>query len=66
MAQRAERVAFGLERLLVALKLQKEPGLSAKLDQLFKDIQSRPDFASQKFSAHLKEFETEWNKIPAK
>ena len=66
LAQRAERVAFGLERLLVALQMQKEPALSAKLDQLFQDIQSRPDFAAQKFAGHLKEFETEWNQLPAK
>jgi hypothetical protein len=62
LAQRAERLALGLERLLVALNLHKHPALSPKLDQLFKDVQSRPDFSARQFAEHLKAFETEWKK----
>jgi len=61
LAQRAERVVVGLERLLVALKLNKDTTLSPKLDELFKDVQSRPDFDVKKFAAHLQEFEAAWN-----
>ncbi len=63
LARRAEAIVLGLERLLVALR-QQDPALSAKLDQLFKDIQSRPDFSGKEFSQHLKEFETELKRAP--
>jgi post-segregation antitoxin (ccd killing protein) len=61
-AHRAERLVLGLERLLVALKLDKSPALSNSLDQLFKDIQSRPDFSPKEFAGHLKELENGLNK----
>jgi hypothetical protein len=57
LAPEAERTTIGIERLLVALDLHKETTLSAKLDQLFADIQSRPDFDGKKFAEHLKDFE---------
>jgi hypothetical protein len=56
-AVRAERLVLGLERLLVALKLDKNSALSPKLDQLFKDVQSRPSFSPKQFAEHLKSFE---------
>ncbi len=56
-AVRAERLVLGLERLLVALKLEKNSNLSPKLDQLFKDVQSRPGFSPKQFGEHLKAFE---------
>jgi hypothetical protein len=56
-AVRAERLVLGLERLLVALKLEKNSNLSPKLDQLFKDVQSRPSFSPKPFAEHLKAFE---------
>ena len=59
LPQRAERLVLGLERLLVALKLDKHPALSSKLDQLFKDVQSRPDFSGKQFADHLKAFADE-------
>ena len=59
LPQRAERLVLGLERPLVALKLNKNPVLSAKLDQLFKDVQSRPDFSPKLFAQHLKAFADE-------
>jgi hypothetical protein len=55
-AIRAERLVLGLERLLVALQLNKNSMLSPKLDQLFKDIQSRPSFSPNQFAEHLKSF----------
>lgn len=55
-AQQAERTVLGLERLLVALKLDEHPALSPKLDQLFKDVQSRPDFSAKQFADDLKAF----------
>jgi hypothetical protein len=55
-AVRAERLVLGLERLLVALKLEKNSDLSPKLDQLFKDVQSRPSFSPKQFAEHLKAF----------
>lgn len=55
-AQRAERLVLGLERLAVALKLNNNPALSPRLDQLFKDVQSRPDFSPRQFAEHLKAF----------
>jgi hypothetical protein len=54
---RAERMTLALERLLVALDLHKSPTLSERLDALFKDIQSRPEFEPKKFAEHLREFE---------
>jgi hypothetical protein len=57
LAHRAERVTLGLERLLVALDWHKQPAVSNALDQLFKDIQSRPDFDPKKFAEELKAFQ---------
>jgi len=65
LAQQAERTVLGLERLLVALKLDKNPTLSPKLDQLFKDVQSRPDFSPKDFSEHLKAFADELKDVSA-
>jgi hypothetical protein len=56
VAQRAERTVLGLERLLVSLKWSKHPALSPRLDELFKDVQSRPDFSPTAFAGHLKSF----------
>ncbi len=64
LVQRAERLVLGLERLLVTLSLNKNAALSLKLDELFKDVQSRPDFDAKTFAAHLKEFEAIWNQTP--
>ena len=66
LPQRAERLVLGLERLLVAIKLNKHSTISPKLDELFKDVQSRPDFEPGNFAEHLKEFEAEVRKLPAK
>jgi hypothetical protein len=55
-AHRAERIVLGLERLLVALNVDQKSAASVKLDVLFKDIQSRPDFEPEKFAEHLREF----------
>ena len=63
IAQRAERLVLGLERLMVALKWNKHATLSPKLDQLFQDIQSRPDFSPKKFAGHLKVFADELNTV---
>jgi hypothetical protein len=57
LAHRAERLVLGLERLLIALGVDRKSPASAKLDVLFQDIQSRPDFDAKKFAEHLKEFE---------
>ena len=56
VAQRAERTVLGLERLLVGLKWNTNSALSPKLDELFKDVQSRPDFSPAAFATHLKSF----------
>ena len=56
-ARRAERLVLGLDRLLSALKPEKKSAPSVKLDQLFKDAQSLPDFDPARFAAHLAEFE---------
>jgi len=64
VAQRAERLVLGLERLLVSLKWNKQPALSSKLDELFQDVQSRPDFSPASFAEHLKSFSTELPKLP--
>ena len=64
IVQRAERISLGLERLLVALDLHKSPALSARLDALFKDVQSRPDFSPKQFSEHLQAFRAELDKLP--
>ena len=66
LARRSEIIVLGLDRLLVALRWHKHPALSAKLDQLFKDVQSRPDFEPRMFSEHLKEFEAELKKLYAR
>ena len=60
---RAERLVMAVERALVALKLDKDPVFTSKLDRLFKDIQSRPDFEPKVFAEHLKEFDSEWIKV---
>ena len=57
LAQRAERLVLGLERLLLALGIDRKAPASAKLDLLFQDVQSRLDFNSKKFAEHLKQFE---------
>ncbi len=64
IVQRAERITLGLERLLVTLNLQTTPALSARLDALFKDIQSRPDFSPKQFAEHLQAFRIELDKLP--
>lgn len=56
-ARRAERLVLGLDRLLAPLKLEKKSPPNVKLDQLFKDAQSLPDFDPARFAAHLAEFE---------
>ena len=56
IAQRAERMVLGLERLLVAIKWNKDAAFSPKLDGLFKAVQSRPDFRSAEFASALKSF----------
>jgi len=56
LAFRAERVVIGLERLLIGLGLDAKSPASIKLDVLFRDIQSRPDFDAKVFADHLKEF----------
>lgn len=62
LAQQAERTVLGLERLLVALKFDKHPAVSPKLDQLFEDVQSRPDFSPKQFAEHLRAFDEELKK----
>jgi hypothetical protein len=57
LGQRAERLVFGIDRLLVALGVDKKSSASVKLDQLFKDVQSRADFDPKGFAKHLAEFE---------
>ena len=64
IVQRAERITLGLDRLLVALSLHKSPALSARLDALFKDIQSRPDFSPKQFTEHLQALRVELDKLP--
>ena len=64
IAQRAERLVLGLERLLVSLKWNKHPSLSPKLDELFKDVQSRPDFSPAAFAEHLKSFSEALKAVP--
>jgi Cytochrome c554 and c-prime len=64
VAQRAERTVLGLERLLVSLKWNKHPALNPKLDELFRDVQSRPDFSPTVFAGHLKSFSAELAKLP--
>lgn len=56
-AQHAERLVLGLDRLTVALGINKNPALNPKLDALFKGVQSRPDFDAKKFAADLAAFE---------
>jgi hypothetical protein len=62
-AQRAERLVLGLDRLIVALGTPKNSPLSAQLDLLFKDIQSRPDFSPKTFAEHLQAFAAEAAKL---
>ena len=64
LAQRAERTVLGMERLLVSLKWNNHPALSPRLDELFKAVQSRPDFSPATFAGHLKSFSTELAKLP--
>jgi hypothetical protein len=56
-AQHAERLVLGLERLTVSLGINKNAAVSPKLDALFKDVQSRPDFDAKKFASDLAAFE---------
>ena len=63
-AHRAERVVLGLERLMVALQWQKHPALSPRLDDLFRAVQSRPDFSPKTFAAQLKALGDELKKVP--
>ena len=56
LPMRAERTVLALERLLVALNLHQAPALSSRLDTLFADVQSRPDFDAPKFARDLKAF----------
>jgi hypothetical protein len=56
-AQHAERLVLGLDRLTVALGINKNAAISPKLDALFKDVQSRPDFDAKKFARDLAAFE---------
>jgi len=58
LTQRAERLVLGIDRLLNALGVDKKSPVSVKLDQLFKDVQSRADFDPKRFAEHLAEFET--------
>ncbi len=64
-ARRAERLVLGLDRLLAAFKLEKKSAPSVKLDQLFKDVQSLPDFDPARFAAHLGEFEESLKELSA-
>ena len=57
LAQRAERLVLAIDRLLVALGIDKKSPASVELDQLFKDVQSRADFDAKGFAEHLAEFE---------
>jgi hypothetical protein len=57
-ARRAERLVLGLDRLLLALGgTNSLPRSSQRLDQLFQDVQSLPDFEPTIFSHRLKEFQ---------
>lgn len=56
LAMRAERVVMGLDRATVAVGLQQHAPLEKALDELFADIQSRPDFAKGRFTEHLRAF----------
>ena len=57
-ARRAERLVLGLDRLLYALGGKKSfPHASQRLDELFQDVQSLPDFDPALFSQHLAAFQ---------
>ena len=53
-ARRAERLVLGLDRLSVSLGVAKPT--DAKINQLFKSVQSLPDFNPTHFSSALKDF----------
>ncbi len=57
-ARRAERLVLALDRLVLGLN---EPETATRLDplisQLFKDVQSLPDFSPETFAGHLEGFQ---------
>jgi hypothetical protein len=56
-ACRAERLVLALDRLLAALPAGERPAdASARLDDLFRLVQSQPDFVPAKFSRALAAF----------
>ncbi len=55
-ARRAERLVLALDRLVADLNLEKH--CDAPLNQLFKDVQSLPDFDPAVFAEHLNAFKT--------
>lgn len=58
-ARRAERLVLALDRLLQdAGNAAANPEASQKLDRLFADVQSLPDFDPARFARHLNEFHT--------
>ena len=58
-ARRAERLVLSLDRLLNALaKTADSKPASEKLNELFREEQSLPDFNAAKFAQHLREFHT--------
>lgn len=56
-ARRAERLVLALDRLVVALSLARtDAALEARLNQLFKLVQSLPDFEPARFAGALEGF----------
>ena len=56
-ACRAERLVLALDRLIAASAAgEVPPGVSAKLDRLFRLVQSQPDFAPAGFARELAAF----------
>jgi len=57
-SRRAERLVLALDRLVTALpELDNNEAVQAALKQLFKDVQSLPDFNPAQFSEHLSVFQ---------
>ncbi len=57
-AYRAQRLVLGLDRLVTALpELDKNQPVQSALKQLFKDVQSLPDFKPTDFADHLAAFQ---------
>ena len=58
-ARRAERLVLALDRLMSALeeKADLKPA-GEKLNELFREVQSLPDFDAAKFAARLRDFHT--------